>query len=394
MGLMDDPGGRCDCVASGRALRLRGSVRAEVDRLRAGAAAERGDLARVGVENHDGGFELLARGARADGELAQIGIVRIHDRLDLRIVAGIHLIAALIEQLLGRVAADAAVGHERADDVLDDGLGVVAVNRVGRGLRLGVHKGGLLRHGGVVLLLRDELELIHLVEHRDAALVVVFRADEGIIPRGIVRDAHDAGALRERQILRRLVEIRLRSGIDAVGAFAEVDHVQIPLHDLFLAVVLLELQRLEDLQQLALHGDIVLMREVFDELLRDCGAAEIVAHAEEHVHECAGRAVPVHALMLIEALILDRNCRMHQILGDLVILDPNSLFQTGKAHELLPAAVRVLIEDRTGERYGEILQLNVQLGGKAGLDVVCEDAHEQQRRHDEDQEDRPDGAED
>ena len=136
------------------------------------------------------------------------------------------------------------------------------------------------------------------------------------------------------------------------------------------------------------------MREVLDELLRDRGAAEIVAHAEEHVHECAGRAVPVHALMLIEALVLDRNCRVHQILGDLVIIDPYALFQTGKADELLPAAVHVLIEDRAGERHGEVLQLNVQLGGKAGLDIVCEDAHEQQRRHDEDQKDRPDGAED
>jgi alanine racemase len=90
-------------------------------------------------------------------------------------------------------------------------------------------------------------------------------------------------ALGEGQIPHVLAEIRLRRRPDAPAALTEENGVQIPLHDLVLSVIPLKIKRLEYLQQLALDCYVVLFREVFQELLRDCRAAEVVAHRDEHI---------------------------------------------------------------------------------------------------------------
>ena len=158
-----------------------------------------------------------------------------------------------------------------------------------------------LRDGGGIFLMGDVILVVHLVENGLGALFVVLHAGEGAVARGVVRDADDARALRKREIAHILAEIGVRGHLHAARALAEVDNVEIPLHDLFLGVFLFEIESAEDLHELSLHGDVVFRSDVFDELLRDRRAAEVVFHAEEHVDERACRAVPVHALVVIEA---------------------------------------------------------------------------------------------
>ena len=238
---------------------------------------------------------------------------------------------------------------EIVEHVVDDGLGIVAVDGLGALIGFAAHEHELLRHSLIVLLLVDPALLIHLLEDGLLPGFIVFAADEGVVLRGVVRDADDARALGEREVLRLLAEVGLGGSVDAVAALAEVDDVEVPLHDLFLIIGLLEFERLEDLEQLALHGDIVLLGEVFDELLRDGRAAEVVFHRQEHVDERARRAVPVHALVLIKALVLDGDGRMLHILGDVGIVDPDAVFRTREIREVLPVAVGVLIQDRARE---------------------------------------------
>ena len=245
-----------------------------------------------------------------------------------------------------------------------------------------------------MLVLGDVALLVHLIQDRDAALAVFLLVDEGVILRRRVRDADDAGALRERELVRGLAEVGVRRGIDAVAALTEIDLVEVVLHDLFLGVFLLQLQRLEDLEQFSLDGDIVLLRGVLDQLLRDRRAAEVVLHAEEHVHEGARGAVPVDALVLIEALVLDGDGRVFDVLRDILIVDPDAVFRAGELHQLLPHAVSVLIEDGAGQLDRKVLQLHVHLGREAGLHVIREDAHEQQSCHERNQQDRSEHAED
>ena len=328
------------------------------------------------------------------GQGVEIGIIRVDDRLDGGVIAGIDLVAAAVDELLGRVAAKPALLHQIPDDVADDDLGIVAVDDIGLCLVLLADEHGLLIHGLVQLGLGDVALVIHLVEDPDTALAVLLLIDEGVVLRGHVRDADDAGALGQRELIRRLAEVGVRGGVDAVAALTEVDLVEIVLHDLLLGVLLLELQRLEDLQQLALHGDVVLLGGVLDELLRDGRAAEVVLHAEEHVHKRARGAVPVDALVLIKALVLDGDGRVLDVLRDVLIVDPDAVFGARELHHLLPRAALVLIEDGAGKLDREILELDVHLRGEAGLHVVREDAHEQQPRDEQHQQDRAQHAED
>ncbi len=72
-------------------------------------------------------------------------------------------------------------------------------------------------------LARDEPFIRHALERVVAAAPGRLGIDEGALPDVALDDAGDRRGLLEAQILRRLPEIQLRGGFDAVGAVAEVD---------------------------------------------------------------------------------------------------------------------------------------------------------------------------
>ena len=128
-----------------------------------------------------------------------------------------------------------------------------------------------------------------------------------------LRQRRQARRFRHVNTASRLAEIASRGSLDAVGAVAEVDLVQVELEDLALGELLFE--RLGDANLANLPRDPLdaanlpvdlLGEEVAGELHGD-GREALAQAVEEHdVLERAEEADPVHAVMLIEPLVLDR----------------------------------------------------------------------------------------
>ena len=129
-----------------------------------------------------------------------------------------------------------------------------------------------------------------------------------------VQDRREHRALLDGEVLGVLVEVRLRRGLDAVGAAAEVDGVQVALQDLVLGLLALDLQRHERLLHLAGEGALLGEVEDLDVLLGDRrgalrGAAARVAERR------AQDALGVDALVGLEAAVLGGDHRVLHVLG-------------------------------------------------------------------------------
>src|SRR5690606_31582394 len=117
-----------------------------------------------------------------------------------------------------------------------------------------------------------------------------------------------------------LAEVLAGRGLDAVGVAAEVDGVQVELEDLVLGVLVLQLQRDEQLLELPAHRPVVRVGVVvLRQLLRDRGPAarppgQVVPHR-------AGRALDREAGVAVEAAVLRRQHRVADVRRDLVELD-------------------------------------------------------------------------
>ena len=172
-----------------------------------------------------------------------------------------------------------------------------------------------------------------------------------------------------------------RGGLDAVLGPAEVDGVEVPFHNGILVIGLLELLRPEDLFDLSLDGDGVIARDVLDELLGDRRAAEGGAGAKEHIGAGLDGGDPVHALMLIEALVLDGDGGMHQILGNFLDICPTAV---GIGIDLLikpDLALRVHIMDERGLIQAEILLIKGDAWDDVLLQIVARGAHQHEAAH-------------
>ena len=179
----------------------------------------------------------------------------------------------MVEQLARRGLGKAEPRLKIAQHIVDDHFHIIGIDFLLVDLVLAADEVQLvvidLRDGGDVFLVGDVILIVHLVENGLGALLVVLHAGKGAVARGVVRDADDARALRQREILHVFAEVGVRGHLHAACALAEVDDVEIPLHDLFLGIFLFEIESAENLHELSLHGDVVLGGDVFDELLRD-----------------------------------------------------------------------------------------------------------------------------
>src|SRR6185437_4859559 len=121
-----------------------------------------------------------------------------------------------------------------------------------------------------------------------------------------------------------LSEVMLRGTLDSIVAVSERYDVQIAFEDLLLGVMLLHLASCLLLATLALEpgecGFIAVVpvddvrMHVADQLLRDGDRATPVAH--DVVLYRAGDADEIDAVVLIEALILDRDERLAYVFGE------------------------------------------------------------------------------
>ncbi len=116
-----------------------------------------------------------------------------------------------------------------------------------------------------------------------------------------------------------LPKVHAGGGLDAVGAVAEVDRVEVLLEDLLLAPLARQVVGQRRLAQLLEDRPVVLLGErVLDELLGDRRRA-LAGAAGDVGHERAGDAADVHPRAAEEALVLDRHDRVLHGRRDLLL---------------------------------------------------------------------------
>ena len=169
----------------------------------------------------------------------------------------------------------------------------------------------------------------------------VARVHRRVVQGRVGGDAGEQGGLREVQLLRALLEVGAGRLLDPVRAVAEVDGVQVGGEDPVLRPVLLELPGERRLAHLARDRLLVPDVGVLDELLRDRRAALDDALLADVLPERAGDAADVHAVVLVEALILDRDDRLAHDRRDLLGLDEDAALVAAQDGQHAPAVLRV-----------------------------------------------------
>ena len=428
---------------AGLELGLGGLVVGEEIRLLSHAAGQGYHIAGAVVDDHNAGLELL--GAAGGGDLLQIRVDGIHLILHIHIQGGINMVAALLDPLQvvvpglfsGGLPIHTVLGGQVPGHIQNGRIHKPAVHCL-RGVQIHGHQAAALRavvvgtlllegrHSaavaavvavrpavlGVDPILKDHLlghcrvvfllGQIPLVQHLgqdiqlpvpvptgtvpDLSLIFKGIVRVGIEQRGVVGNADEAGALRRGQVLELLAEVGGGSALDAVAALAQIDPVQVLVHDDVFVVLLLEHLGPENFHHLSLDGDAVFLAHVFDQLLGDGGAAELGVPAEEHIHAGLHGGDPVHALVLVEPLVLNGDGGIDQILRDL--LQRGDLPVRGGINllELLNISVVVHIIKEGG--LFQIVVVNGPVGGfrqDIVLEIVSQSAHKDHAADEQDQ---------
>ena len=356
------------------------------------AAGHRDNIARSVVNQDDRRLELL----HADrlGHVIQILVHAIHNCLRARIIIAVDLVAAGHQLHGGSLLAVTVFFAQILQHVVINGVNIVGIivtvaDGVVRRLTvravinavlpfrivlLGALKAALAAdigrlvvgavveehflagHSVVFLLGLDVTLFVHLLQDRKLTLAVVLLADIGIVEGGIVGNADQAGTFGSGELRHVLSEVDARRALHAVAALAEINRVEIPLHDLVLGIHLFGGQRAEDLLNLSVDRHIVLVGQVLDQLLRDRGGT-VGGIAAGKIGNGRKRSQPVHAVMLTEAFILDGDGRVYHIHRNLVIGDPDAVFGRLKLLQLpfLPRLGVNIINERS-LRQGNVVQ--------------------------------------
>src|SRR5215813_8876806 len=142
----------------------------------------------------------------------------------------------------------------------------------------------------------------------------------------VVRTLGHAGKKRaflERELVRRLAEIAARRHLDAPGAAAEINGIEIKLENLPLAQRVLDPRRQNHLADLALVGQVFAYQQVLDDLLGDGRAALRAPGRGKIADEGADQAALVDPLVLIEAFVLGREKSLLHVLRDIGEWNPH-----------------------------------------------------------------------
>jgi hypothetical protein len=163
----------------------------------------------------------------------------------------------------------------------------------------------------------DVARLVHpfddvLLADRRAARVV-----DGVVGGGRLGQAGQHGCLGDADLVQRLAEIDLAGRCETVRAVAEEDLIHVDLEDLLLGQGRLDLQRQQDLVDLAGEGLLGRQVEVARHLHRD-RRCTLAARFADIGQAGADDAEVVHAAMLVEARVLDRQHRFLHQFGDLL----------------------------------------------------------------------------
>ena len=299
------------------------------------SAHHRLDVAGRGVDGHECLLQLV---------VAAVGEELLHGGLGGLLVGGVNRGVDLEAALDDGVGAEVALQHA---------LHVVGPVGVGALLvQVGVTKVELdgLGLGGVVVLLGDVAQAQHVVQDLVAALEAGAGVHGRVVVGGRVGQADERGGLGQREVARVLVEVGLACGLDAVGAVAVVDGVEVHHQDLVLGVHLLHLDGDVGLAHLALEGLVELLvgqDGVAHELLGDGGGA--LGAAGELREHGAHDACRVDAVVLVEALVLNVHGALEHVVGHMVLRDGLAVLQVERGDGV---ALRVVDLARLGHQVG------------------------------------------
>ena len=288
---------------------------------------------------HDRAVVVLQRIAPGHGMLRRVIVVRIidlliDDGLEARILGGVDRETTRIQEV-GRLVLRIA---EAVLELLDH-LCRQLIHEVGVRLILGlllyvdildarVH---VVRPCFIILRLIDIALLEHVLQYLRTALCISLRMRDRVQAARILRDRCDHGTLGERQIAHFFIKVASRRHLDAEGIRTEVDGVQIlgddTLLDFFLAEsrLVLDLEGqvlLLELSDIALELSFVETAAediVLDQLLRDRRAAARGVVIRHHAADRTEDRLQVDAVVLPEALILDRDEGVDEVLRELLV---------------------------------------------------------------------------
>ena len=198
----------------------------------------------------------------------------------------------------------------------------------------------------------------------------------GVVVRGALDHRREERRLVHGELGRVLLEERLRRGLDAVRAPTEVDGVEVLGQDLVLGELALDLDRQQALANLlperpwrddvgldaGLGILLVLARvDVLHELLRDRRTALHDLLLDQVGPRRAEDADDVHARMLVEALVLDRDHGVLQLFGHLRERDDRPVDRRVQRRDLVTTAV-VDVGGLERRRRLRQLELRVDVG--------------------------------
>ena len=312
-------------------------------------------------------FQTIAQGL--GGNLLQIGIDRRADRQaapeEFRLAEGGGKLAA---DFIGEIVAR---GQRLAEG------GVIAVlHGQERGFRLGPG-----------LIAGDVAVFGHPVQNIGAAFQRAVLVADGMHFRRRLGQRGEIGRLARGQRRKRLVEIGLRSGGNAIAVLAKEDLVQVKLKDLVLGQRLLQPGGEDDFLDLAFAGAVARQKEVLHHLLGDGRSpAQFLPARQDRIAEGGGHAGDIIAVMGVEILVLGGDEGVLHQIGD--ILD---------RHEK-PPFLREFVDDAAfagidaADRGGGVLRQAFMAGQVAGIHP--EDRADGQRAEQDAQRDgREDGPE-
>src|SRR5439155_627739 len=190
-----------------------------------------------------------------------------------------------------------------------DGLAGLAARSFGQH-RLGVGRVGL--RGGDVALRHQ------LGQHLGPPLLGEVRVDGRVVDRGRLRHPGQERVLAQGQALKRGVEVRARGGRDAVAPEPRGDLAQVEGEDLPLGQEALDLERQHHGLELVVAAVRAAQVDGLDELLGDRRPALAQAGVGDVVEDRPPQPQRVDPVVLVEALVLDRDPGVGELGGHLV----------------------------------------------------------------------------
>ena len=176
-------------------------------------------------------------------------------------------------------------------------------------------------------------------------------------------------------------EITQRGRLHTIAFLPQEDFIEVGLQDLILFIALFHLQGAVDLRHLTQNRILIVLGDILYCLLCD-GRTALNGFARQRVDDGADGGLKVHAGMALEALVLNGDGGVFQMVGNLVKTHPNAILavhEEGLIHDPL-LRLGILIVQLRGHRRFKLVDVDLGAALQRGVDPRHEDDGKDQRR--------------